>query len=283
MLIYKVLLATDFSLPSEQLVDCVSELKSFGLKEVVLVHVIDVRAPALASISFQGFNQEVLDKKEAKLESMGLKVKTMVPVGFPAHEIVKTALEEQVSMIAIASHGGGIIKELFLGSTTTDVIRTSPIPVLVEKYKDVDKATCCLVCQNKLKKVLLPLDFSIYSRKVLDQLKDVSDLIEEVILLSVVEGAYNDEALLKAIQEKEQKLEAEKEDLVKLGLKVKTIVCQGSASTNIVEVAEREDATLIVMATRGEGLIKELLLGSTAHSVARRSKRPLLLIPGPRA
>ena len=186
-------------------------------------------------------------------------------------------------MIAVASHGGGIVNQIFLGSTTTDIIRTSPIPVLVEKYKDVDKATCCPISQNKFKKVLLPLDFSAYSEKVLDQIINASDFIEEVILLSVVEGAHNDEALHKAIHEKEQKLEAAKEDLLKLGLMVKTMVRQGAASANIAEVAEQENATLIVMATRGEGLIKELLLGSTAHSVARRSNRPLLLIPSPRS
>lgn len=139
--------------------------------------------------------------------------------------------------------------------------------MLFEKYKNVDKAIPCLIGQNKFKKVLLPLDFSVHSGKVLGQLIDISNLIEEVVLLSVVEGAYNDEALLKATQE--------------LGLKVKTMVFQGSASTNIVEVAEQEEATLIAMATQGEGLIKDLLLGSTSHSVARRSKRPLLLIPSP--
>lgn len=189
----------------------------------------------------------MLDKIQAKLESMGFKVKTMVPIGFPAHEIVKIAQEEQVSMIAIASHGGGVIKQIFLGSTTTDVIRTSPIPVLVEKYKDVDKAIPCLIGQNKFKKVLLPLDFSVHSGKVLGQLIDIFNLIEEVVLLSVIEGAYND-ALLKATQEKEQKLESVKDDLLKLGLKVKTVVFQGSASTNIVKITEQEDATLIVMA-----------------------------------
>lgn len=50
MLINKILLAIDFSLSSERLVDCVSEFNSFGLAEVLLVYVIDVRAPVLASI-----------------------------------------------------------------------------------------------------------------------------------------------------------------------------------------------------------------------------------------
>lgn len=36
MFITKVLLATDFSRPSMQLIECISEFKTFGLKEIVL-------------------------------------------------------------------------------------------------------------------------------------------------------------------------------------------------------------------------------------------------------
>lgn len=64
-----------------------------------------------------------------------------------------------------------------------------------------------------------------------------------------------------------------------MGLKVKYRVGQGSASRNIIEFAEQEDVGLIFMGTRGEGMIKNLLLGSTAHAVARRAKRLLLLMP----
>ena len=52
-----------------------------------------------------------------------------------------------------------------------------------------------------------------------------------------------------------------------------------AAGADILAVAEKEDVTLIMLATRGEGMVKEFLLGSTANEVTRQSKRPVLIFP----
>lgn len=278
MLIKKVLVATDFSLPSINLVDRLAEFKPFGLEEVLLVHVVDIRAPGGSAVSLQSIDEEVLERKKRSLEDQGLKVQVMVPIGFPAAEIVKIAQKEQASMVAMTSHGKGIIKQIFLGSTTTDVIRSSTVPVLIAKYKEKNK----IKGADMFRKVLLPLDFSVYSEKLLEQLLSIRHLVSEVILLSVIERADNDDQLLQIINERENKLMDEKSKLEQAGLKVQNLILQGTASVNIIQVADQEDVSLIMMATRGEGLLQELILGSTAHAVARRCKQALVLMPLPR-
>lgn len=282
MFMKKVLLATDFSRPSMQLIECLSEFITFGLSEVVLVHVIDTLSQGNASKAFRKFDEGIINSEKMHLEAMGLRVKSMVPIGNPAAEIVQIAQNEKASLIAIASHGKGIIKKIFLGSTTNDVIRTTTVPVLIEKYKDVDKETCKIICRNKLKRVLLPTDFSIHSQRVYERFLGFAHLVQEVVIVSVIEGASNDEELFLATQETDCRMFKMKQDLEQLGLKTKTILCKGSASAKIIETANYEKASLIMMATRGKGLIKELLLGTTAQEVARRSKQPLLLIPASR-
>ena len=279
MVIKKVLLATDFSRPAMQLIDCLDEFQTMGLEEVVLVHVIDSRAPRGAAKAFQAFEQEILNSLKANLESTGLKVKIMLPVGIPNFEISKIAREDNVSLILISSHGQGYIKNILLGSTTNDVIRTSTLPVLIEKYHDVDKETCSVMCLKKFDKVLLPLDLSLHSQKLLAEIQGLSALIKEVVLLTVIEGAYDAEELDRTIINRQTLLFEKQKQLEELGVKVKIVIRQGSASPEIISVAEEEDVTLIMLASRGEGLIKELLLGSTAHAVIRGSKRPVLLIP----
>lgn len=274
----KVLLPTDFSKPAMELLDCLDEFQTLGLEEVILVHILDKRAKP-AVISYRGFEQELLNNQKRRLEDMGLKVVVMLPIGIPNFEIVRIAREEQVSMILISSHGQGFIKNIFLGSTTNDVIRVSEVPVLIEKYCDIDKETCSIRCLNKFKKVLVPLDFSAHSRVLLHELITLSHLIEEVVLLSVIEGSYNDQELAVSIKDRGNKLNQARLDLEHVGLKVKTIVHQGSASTDIIAMSEEEDVTLIMLAKRGEGLIKELLIGGTAHAVAQRAQRPVLLFP----
>ncbi|NMC26741.1 MAG: universal stress protein [Syntrophomonadaceae bacterium] len=274
----KVLLATDFSRPSMQLLDCLDEFKTLGLEEVVLVHVIDARAKGVAK-AYQGLEREILEAQQKRLESIGLRVKSLIPVAIPNLELVKIAREEQVSLILISSHGQGIIKNIYLGSTTNDVIRVSTVPVMIEKYQNIDSDACSIMCLNKFKKVLLTLDFSIHSQRLLDEFKGLAHLVEEVVLLTVIEGSYNDEELRLNIEARQAQIQEIQLDLEKLGLRVKTIVQQGSAADVIVRTAEDEEITLVMMAKRGAGLIRELLLGSTAHDVIKRSSRPVLLIP----
>ena len=50
--------------------------------------------------------------------------------GQPYHELVKYADTRDIDMIVLGVRGHGLIKTLFLGSTTDRVIRNSTCPVL---------------------------------------------------------------------------------------------------------------------------------------------------------
>lgn len=279
MLVEKVLITTDFSKHSAQLINCIPELKAVGLKEIILVHVIDIRSPGGAAIAFKNYDEQILNQVKAEMEKSGLQVKPIVAVGFPAAEIVQIAQHEKVDMILIASHGKGFIKQRLLGSTTADVIRLSSVPILVEKYKDVDSDSCTVMCRSKFTKVLIPTDFSICSQRVLNLIKQTPEIIGEVLLVHVIERAESLEDLQAIRAERNQKLVEIKKELEAVGLKVDSIIEVGNAPEHIVEIADNEAVTSIMISTRGEGFIKGLLVGSTADAVTRKSKRPVVLIP----
>ena len=54
----------------------------------------------------------------------------------------------------------------------------------------------------------------------------------------------------------------------------------GEAAGSILETAEREGGDLIVMGRRGRGGFRKWLLGSTTERLLRRTKVPVLAIPG---
>ncbi|MEO6798284.1 MAG: universal stress protein [Candidatus Dormibacter sp.] len=62
------------------------------------------------------------------------------------------------------------------------------------------------------------------------------------------------------------------------GVRYRTVMEDGRPATVIAGVADREAADLIVIARRGRGEVRELLLGSVSHELALHSKRPVLLI-----
>jgi len=57
-------------------------------------------------------------------------------------------------------------------------------------------------------------------------------------------------------------------------------VLVGHAGNQILELARRHDAELIVLGSRGFGGVKGLLLGSVTTYAVHHVKRPLLVVPG---
>lgn len=281
----KALICIDFSEPSKRLIDGVIDLKKIGVKEVVLASVINVH-PADENVPFiketysekRQLTLERLEELSAIVKKQGLETKEIVSFGFTGKELLSIAVQEQVDLLIVGSHGKGVIKTILLGSTSFELARKSEIPVLIEKFKDVERDEFDLVSIEKFKKVLLPVDFSQSSFKVIDFVKE-KDFIKDIILVKVVAKGEDLEDLDKKTGEIQKKLDEIKNDLVAAGKNVEVRLKQGTPAEKIMEIADDESASLIMISKGGAGSITELLIGSTAIDIARYSKIPVLLFP----
>jgi len=281
MLKKKVLLATDFSKTAAKLMNCLSELKTLGVDEVLLVHVVNIQHAKLSAGQFKEKNEEKLQEVKSEIEEKGFKVDIRVPIGGPAEKINRIADKEDIGLILIASHGRGFIKRVFLGSTTYDVVRKSKKPVLVEKYKNIEGDACEVACARKFNRILVPTDFSECADKVVEMIKDIHTQAQEVILVSIIESSRDQEELENKKNEAKEKMNDIKIELDKNNVsnKISIKVGEGVASDNIIRIAQEEDIGLIMLSTRGQGKLKDILLGSTADRVVRKSPIPVLLVP----
>ncbi len=57
------------------------------------------------------------------------------------------------------------------------------------------------------------------------------------------------------------------------------LVETGHAVERILYHLEKRPCEMVIMGSRGHGLLKEALLGSTSHRVLRRSQKPVLIVP----
>jgi nucleotide-binding universal stress UspA family protein len=64
-------------------------------------------------------------------------------------------------------------------------------------------------------------------------------------------------------------------------VRCRKLLHDGSPVSVLLQVAEDEDADLIVVGSRGLGGYPELLLGSTSTQVAQNSSRPVTIVPRP--
>jgi nucleotide-binding universal stress UspA family protein len=68
------------------------------------------------------------------------------------------------------------------------------------------------------------------------------------------------------------------EELHKVGVSARGVVREGGPARTILEVADEENASLIVLGTRGPSNAAELLLGSVSTEVLRYARCPVLAV-----
>jgi nucleotide-binding universal stress UspA family protein len=74
---------------------------------------------------------DYLDRTAETIRCKGTKVNTMVRTGNAADEILKTAKEINVDLIAMSTHGRSGLRRLAFGSITDKVLHGTETPVLM--------------------------------------------------------------------------------------------------------------------------------------------------------
>lgn len=139
-------------------------------------------------------------------------------------------------------------------------------------------------------KVLLPTDFSPDSQKVLAYVQDLPGT-REVLLFHVIDatrpsrqGEEHDRQVANARALMEKAREELERNGVKARVALETItnpIMQGDVSLTILEKAEEEKVSLIMLGARGKNTIQNILLGSVSANLIRRAKIPVLLMRFP--
>lgn len=121
-------------------------------------------------------------------------------------------------------------------------------------------------------RVLLPLDFSEQSLRMLECVNELKGFgAKEVVLCHVTSAKEKMDA------EQREEIERCKRDVLAQGLDVREVIRQGDPIKQILKVADSEDVSLIALASSGKGRTKELLIGSTSFGILRSTSRPVLM------
>jgi universal stress protein A len=147
--------------------------------------------------------------------------------------------------------------------------------------------------ETKIKKVLVPIDFSDYSKSALKYAVNFAKSFNaEIILVYVVEPViYPPDFSMGQIampsinaewddRAKDELQKLAKNDITGAG-KVKTVIKTGKPFVEIIETAKEENVDLIIIATHGHSGVEHILFGSTAEKVVRKAPCPVLTLREP--
>lgn len=285
MMYETALVALDLSPAEQPLLDCLPDLRRWGVGRVVLTHVIRVGYMQGAGYGSEPQYVDEIASRVQPLREAGFEVEIVVrAAGIVADEILAIAPEKAAGLIVIGSRSRNMARGLFLGSVARDVIRKTDLPLLLEWIEPTAEATaarCEAVCRESLRHPMLATDFSRHARAAENAAVALSPRAGRTDCLHVMTSAahYATPALPSmagaALSEIVARIRA-------AGGNGEAMVAETAAETvseAIARMARERDCSLIVVGRHGQGRVESMLIGSTAAKLCEIAGRPVLLVP----
>jgi nucleotide-binding universal stress UspA family protein len=151
-------------------------------------------------------------------------------------------------------------------------------------------------------KILVALDFSEASQKVLEQARFLARALSaKLLLLHGIEAspdpalmAYEPELLFGSIEpdpatlretlagrfrQEHERLLAYSRQIRDGGIDCNALLVRGKSDDVILAMADKHQADMIVLGSHGKGVTAQLLLGSTSRGVLHKAKVPVHVVP----
>ena len=138
----RILVAIENSGADRTIVRHIQALAKLTGGHLLLVHVADgVAARHLNDLQLRESEEmkgdrAYLDALQQELGATGLSVTTMLAAGDPAAELVRVAKEQNVDLIAMATHGHRFLSDLIHGTTVDRLRHLVDIPVLLLRARN---------------------------------------------------------------------------------------------------------------------------------------------------
>jgi nucleotide-binding universal stress UspA family protein len=270
-LLERILLATDFSKSSENLLEYAINLARTFHSQIIPVHVLpdDIANEKAKLLVSQAVLKQLEDIRN-KIKSAGLIAgEPILEFGSPFDKIIQAADNVNANIILIGS-GEKSKNDVFqLGIMAYKIIRKSNKPVWVVKQDKI----------LNIKNILCPIDFSPESERALKNAITIARRFKaELLILSVCKTYYSRSSRIEVDWDKENE-KAHFEHIKKFNLFLRNFnltnlhwdreVLSGDPATEILRAISRDKSDLVIMGTTGKSNLSILMLGSVTEKIIR--------------
>ncbi len=273
----KILVPIDFSEYSEYALQVAAIIAKQQDAEIVVLHMLGLSEAVLTKNEGQEVAEALYYMKlaEKRFETFldkeylkGIKVSETVQNYKIFSEINDVANENDADLIVMGSHGtSGLREEVFIGSNTEKVVRTSDIPVLVIKNPVEDFS---------IKEVVFACDFKIESLRSYHNAMKLFDAFDANIHLLYVNLPGE------RFRSSDQMEERVKEFLFKAdpgNLEIHDKVIYYSDYTvegGVFNYSKKIDADIIAIPTHGRRGLAHFFSGSIGEDIANHADKPVM-------
>jgi nucleotide-binding universal stress UspA family protein len=207
----------------------------------------------------------------------GQKGLNMVGTGDPAEGILGYALEKNIDLIAMTTHGRGGVARFLFGSVAATVVRKAQLPVLLTRPDILHHA-------RPLRRILVTVEASETPKDLLETVKSLAGGPgTDIVLFHAVPPVQDPspqwalETPLSLEARPEHHLQELADTLEEQGYSAWPSVMTGDPVEKILEQARKLDVDLIALATHARSGLERLVAGSVAEGVLQKSPVSVLL------
>ena len=290
-----ILCATDLSPASNRAIAYGISLAREFQAHLLICHCVDLPAPAIYGEAYLAPEEQLnrnIDYAEKRIadlmEDFTLEWERLVTVGHAADEINRVASEKKVDITLTATMGRHGFKRMLLGSVTERLMRTLPCPLLI--IPATEEADSEAGAPARFNRILVGCDFSPDADLAFQHgLSLAQEFQAELHLLHVIEPPLYTETLKPVFAHAQTPTVAIREYLkARLDKLVPeearnwcnpiTALQEGQPYARLLHYADSHEIDLIVLGTRGHGLIGTMFVGSTTDRVIRRAACPVFSV-----
>ncbi|PVB62782.1 universal stress protein [Labrenzia sp. 011] len=280
----KIMVATDFSERSDRALRRAILLARQFAATIALVHVIDDDQPLRITETERGEAETLLRQTAATLRDVdAVECHTRVVLASPFAGIVQAVAEIAPDLLVIGPHRRHVLRDVFVGTTAERTIRSVHCPVLMVNappagtYRHILQTTDLSEGSADSLKRFAALGIGAHARTSVLHVFDAPALrLEKIDRMS---GDERESYLSERRADAARRLAA---FLSAAGIESGNTILHREESTlahEIVSVAEKEEADLVVLATHGRSKLSQLFIGSITEQVLRSSSIDVLAIP----
>ncbi len=269
----KILVPVDFSKHSEYALEVASKIARQHEAGIILLHMIGLSDSVLANSEiaeeaeakyFLKLAKEKIKEFTAKEYLKDISVEAIIQNYKDFTEVNNVAQEQNCDLVVMGSHGTGGLSELFVGSNTEKVVRTSDLPVIVIK-KPHDEFS--------INKMVLATDLSKESIPVYKKAKAFAELFSASLEVVYINSSG---ANFMGFDDVEKRIESFKKEL---GQEINVnFYNHHSVERGILNYCFEKDADLLVIPTHGRKGLAHFVVGSLAENVSNHAKIPVMTI-----
>lgn len=282
-MIEHILVATDFSTRSDRAIRRATLLAAQLEATLTLAHVVDDdQPPHLVEVHVNACHQILAENAETITNFDQVPTRSKIVTGDAYSGLLEAAEECSADLIVVGPHRRSI-RDVFVGTTAERTVAHSNLPVLMAAG----------VPSAPYDRALVAVDIESGSSTAASFVRDAEFLTNvDLVALYAFDGPgvrrlertmvqqdftdqYVDEIESKARQD--FRIFASVNGLA--DARKRALPIKGTAARTIIETAQEENASLIVVGTSQPHGIKRVIVGSTAENVLSDTDRDVLVIP----